>query len=447
MRIDHATIKDLAKEHRLRVADFLALDPSNDPFYIGRPAQVEQARWFLSLWERFGYTQGAHLRRIHYQLVSQENPVRADGLRYENTEGCWNYLCSASKYARILGYIEPTGLVDHRNPSPTMWGTVEPTPRPTVHLHGEPFETPWVELFVPELAFPTPLLDEVGDGAHDGFHLEVWVEKSTMNDVLEPLCREYRANLVTSLGFQSITSAVELLARIAHRGKPARIFYISDFDPAGDRMPTATSRQIEFWNGKLGLDLDIKVEHLALTAEQVRQHRLPRIPIKESDKRKGSFEARSGAAGAVELDALEALRPGELVALVRERLEKYRDPDHEAAIKRNLERNRAHIAEQWQATTGAEQAEFAAVRAEVDAVVTRYRAEVERLAVSLAQELAPLDSRLSHLWQATAERFADFSPTVYAVPEHPVPAEQWPWLLDTQRDYVQQILAYRGQTP
>ena len=38
--------------------------------------------------------------------------------------------------------------------------------------------------------------------------VEIWIEKSTMDDVLLPLCEELHINLVTSAGFQSITSAV-----------------------------------------------------------------------------------------------------------------------------------------------------------------------------------------------------------------------------------------------
>jgi hypothetical protein len=52
-----------------------------------------------------------------------------------------------------------------------------------------------------------------------------------------------------------------------------------------------------------------------LTREQAQQFNLPRIPIKESDLRRKGFEERNGE-GAVELDALEALHPGELASLV-----------------------------------------------------------------------------------------------------------------------------------
>src|SRR5262249_36158970 len=86
--------------------------------------------------------------------------------------------------------------------------------------------------------------------ADQPFLLEIWVEKTTMDDVLEPLCRGLSINLVPGAGFQSITSAVNLLQRVARfkdSRKPCRVFYISDFDPAGDQMPVAVARQLQFW--------------------------------------------------------------------------------------------------------------------------------------------------------------------------------------------------------
>jgi hypothetical protein len=63
-------IKALAKEVGVRVPDLLVLAEKNDPFYAGSPAQRAKAKWFASLWARFGYTTGVHLRRVHYRLVS-----------------------------------------------------------------------------------------------------------------------------------------------------------------------------------------------------------------------------------------------------------------------------------------------------------------------------------------------------------------------------------------
>ena len=69
------------------------------------------------------------------------------------------------------------------------------------------------------------------------YHLELWIEKSTMDDVLEPLCRRYGVDLVTGIGFQSITSVITMLRqRVSAHSKPTcAFFYISDFDPQPER--------------------------------------------------------------------------------------------------------------------------------------------------------------------------------------------------------------------
>jgi hypothetical protein len=45
-------------------------------------------------------------------------PCKHDGMPYENTEGCWDYLNEASKQARYLRLVSPEAIVDHRNPEP-----------------------------------------------------------------------------------------------------------------------------------------------------------------------------------------------------------------------------------------------------------------------------------------------------------------------------------------
>jgi len=91
MRAMYEHLKALAKANRVSVKDLLALHRTNDPFYYGSPADRQAAEWFAALWERFGFTTGVHLRRVHYRLVSQTDPaqrLRPDGTVYENTEAC-----------------------------------------------------------------------------------------------------------------------------------------------------------------------------------------------------------------------------------------------------------------------------------------------------------------------------------------------------------------------
>ena len=62
---------------------------------------------------------------------------------------------------------------------------------------------------------------------------------------------------------------------------------------------------------------------------------LPRTPLKETERRAANFESRFGV-GATELDALQAVRPGELERILTAEIERYYDFDldqqiHEAA--------------------------------------------------------------------------------------------------------------------
>ena len=109
------------------------------------------------------------------------------------------------------------------------------------------------------------------------------------------------------------------------------MLYISDFDPAGLSMPVACARKLEFMIRDGGLDIDLQLRPVVLTKEQW-NYRLPRTPITETERRAGAFEARFGE-GATELDALEALHPGELQRLLVAEIERYYDTDLASEIR------------------------------------------------------------------------------------------------------------------
>lgn len=398
----------MAKVQGCPVPDLLALAPQNDPFYVGTPGDMAQAEWFAGVWRKGGFFGGAHLRRVHYWCVSQGNLLQHNGLPYENTEKCWAYLCQASKAARYLGLVSIADVADHKNPDPhiSAWYDCATNAR--------------FEVNVPELQNPSVWINGRwrGDEWRTGFniamvqpyHLEVWVEKSTMNDVLLPVCKRHHANLVTGEGEMSIPSVHDLVKRLRKADKPTRIFYVSDFDPAGQSMPRAVARKIEWMLRKEGLALDVKLCPLVLTREQVERHSLPRTPIKKSERRGAAFEERQGK-GAVELDALEALHPGSLATIVKDALSTYYSEeaekearDKEIALRKAIEREVADI-------TGRYSEEIKALEA--------MREELDALEVPGIEEYEPD--------KATPEADDD----------------EYPWLFDSQRTYLEQIKAYK----
>ncbi len=218
-------IKALAKSHGVRVADLLVLAETNDPFYVGNPAQRAKAEWFAHLWARFGYTTGVHLRRVHDRLVSGEDGYhKHDGMPYENTEACWDYLGDAGKYARDLGLVRPDAFEDHRNPPPHIH--MAPTPVQAllrVQLSDlDDWRLPWIESDLSTVVSSSlPIIDIIDGHTYAPSDqpplVDIWIEKSTMDDVPLPLCDELHSNLGTSVGFPSTTSTsyvehVEVLA-------------------------------------------------------------------------------------------------------------------------------------------------------------------------------------------------------------------------------------------
>src|SRR5437588_5156189 len=73
--MNYEMIKQLAKEMGCKVTDLIPLAPQNDPFYTGTPTDWAVAEWFAQLWQQFGYRDKVHIRRVHYQIVSQRTPV------------------------------------------------------------------------------------------------------------------------------------------------------------------------------------------------------------------------------------------------------------------------------------------------------------------------------------------------------------------------------------
>jgi hypothetical protein len=428
-QMDYGRIKQLAKAQGVSVNDLIVLAPQNDPFYTGTPNDWALAEWFAQMWQRFGLDR-AHLRRVHYQLVSQDPPVALPNVKpYENTVECWDVLGLASKAARYLRLVDPEAFNDRRTPDVLLYATDWRSSSPEVWVYNPSHR---LEMKLPE--FPQlPAYSVGGYEANQPYHLEVWCEKGTMNDILIPLCQRYQANLQTGMGEMSITATLSLVHRLEQAGKPARILYVSDFDPAGQSMPVAVSRKIEYFVRTLGLDLDIRLFPVVLTLLQVQSYQLPRTPIKETERRRIGFEARHGE-GAVELDALEALYPGQLTQVLSYYLDHYYDGMLESRVQAEREALGQELSVVWQQVTLGYQQEVTGLRAEYEQI----RAEVE-------ERLAGCSERLRGLWQAMRKDLQEYTSVVQ---QYPVPEPNWgqelgDGLYNSLRDYLEQVEAYK----
>ena len=428
--MDYEEIKDMSRALKCRVTDLIALAPQNDPFYTGTPNDWALGQWFAGLWQAFGYQGGVHLRRIHYQIISQDPGVLLpNGEPYENTMECWDLLNLASKAARYLGLVSASAFVDRRNAEAAVYAQYQ-------QRSPEAYVNSYLSRY--NFQFPDfPSLPSYGLSdyqADQRYHLEIWCEKSTMNDILLPLCERYQANLQIGSGELSITAALALVTRLQQAERPARIFYVSDFDPAGQSMPVAMSRKVEYFVNALSLNLDIRVFPVVLTLEQVREYGLPRTPIKETERRRVGFEGRYGE-GAVELDALEALYPGTLAAILSSYMESYYD---------------GTLAERVSQAEEVVQADLATVADEVygmyEEELEALKQEHEEIKQAVATRTEAYGQRLRGVWQAIGRDLRANMPHVehYPVPEAEWVAEIGEGLYNTERTYLDQIAAYKA---
>jgi hypothetical protein len=237
----------------------VAMSTASDPFLasISNSRQLS-AEWAAELWQAHNFTTGVHLRAIHYVLVSV-GAVMADGLPYENTNECQSKLGDALRDARYLGLINADAITDQRNPE-VITHLVEPEDaRLEVY--------PGAEFSQLKSAFPrNPCRRLYEPTITQRYHVELWVEKSTQNEILEPLARRYKLNFFGGQGEVSLTRCTELIRRADRSNRPVRILYVSDFDPAGLSMPLTAARKLEFLIREEGLDIDLQVERICLRA-------------------------------------------------------------------------------------------------------------------------------------------------------------------------------------
>lgn len=443
-------IKALSKATGRRIPDLLAMASVNDPFYI-MPSQAKQGEWFAGLWEKFDFPQGVHIRRIHYKLISQADPVMmVDGRPYQNTELCWQYIGAASKAARCLRLVDPTAFEDKRNPDAILVRRYEdssPTPDAVIDTLTE-WSMPEITVDIAKYLdwfIPRPLVTGYEFRDNDKpFHMELISEKSTMDDVVVPLCYLLGINYAPATGFQSITGVIGLLRRIAKSGKPGVVLYVSDFDPAGSFMPPSVARQIEYWLPVYAPGLDVLVLPVVLTCEQVTRYGLPPIPIKESDKRQDNFLAKYGVQGATELDALEAIHPGELRKIILDAAAPYRDLEIGNRLS-EAEREAEKVADKaWKELSETYVKPLNALKSQTQDIVASYQDRLESLRQAMNADLEPIQEELDSLRQAIIADMDKFEPDLPPRPESALALpDEFTGLFDSRRDYLEQLPFYK----
>ncbi len=268
--------------------NLLVLSPKYDPFNETM-ASRRDAEWFTEQVTRFVPTGYVHLRGLYYRCLSAGNVRLPDGSRFVGSHLTADLIENAGKHARHLALVPFKRIIDERAAPPEFYDTegnfADPAePRPVERrliLEGVDRG-----ITLPPLAslLPTITASKVPK-PRQPYRICMIGEKVSLGAVLRPIAQEVRAELLLLTGEISESQAYGIIARTAADGRPLRVLYYSDFDPAGWQMPVSLSRKFQAHLCREFPEVDLRLIRVGLTFEQVVEIGLPDLPIKAGEKR------------------------------------------------------------------------------------------------------------------------------------------------------------------
>lgn len=166
------------------------------------------------------------------------------------------------------------------------------------------------------------------------YHVEVWSEKNGLSDAIRPVCDTYRVSYVPTKGQPSLTLLYNSAQAMIASEKPTRLLYVGDHDATGVNISRVIEEELR------GFGVDLTMQRVAVTPEQIATYNLPTRPGKQSDNKHAAFVAAYGP-DCVEVDALQVVSQDLLPSLIRQAIEPLIDRDT------------------WSATSAAEDMDYA----------------------------------------------------------------------------------------
>jgi len=254
------------------------------------------------------------LRQLYYQLVSKD--------LIKNEERSYKNIGTIVSKARRGGLLDWDAIEDRvrRPQSPPEFDDLEELVQAALH------------------SFRLPRLKG------QERYVELWVEKDALAGVLLPIAHKYHITLMVNRGYSSTSAMKEAGDRIRQQCDTlgcdrAVVLYLGDLDPSGeDMVRDIRTRLDEYMNDGLNViekgddielerahedSIELSVQKLALTMEQVKKYDPPPNPAKLSDSRAAKFVAKHGYSS-WEVDALP---PRVLRSVIESKLDSLIDRD------------------------------------------------------------------------------------------------------------------------
>jgi hypothetical protein len=404
-------LEDAAATGGYSMKELTVLAVQRDPYRLDTPSGHRDAAWVGKIvHQMLGETKKAHLRGLHYLIVAAANVFRGDnGLPFTNTEENWLYLTEvAAKAARWLGYVPFERIVDERNAPPELF-------IPEDGIDNQSGLTNGAQVDIPSLDDAVPTLYSSGFRVKQPYRIILIGEKTSLREVLLPIAQMVGGELLLPTGEMSDTMIAGIARRAAGDSRPSVVLYFSDFDPSGHQMPISVARKLQALRDLLYPELNIQVHHVALTLDQVRRLQLPSTPLKETERRGDHWRAVTQHEQ-TEIDALAALRPGDLRQIALDAIKPFYDDTLRARV------NEAESL--WQE--------------EAEVLLTShpgYQAAVDD--ISTALEVVQEEAETFHgAQEAAREAFQDVELPPIVTPEPIIETEAPQPLFTTDDDYV-----------
>ncbi|HET9326429.1 MAG TPA: hypothetical protein VFQ05_06650 [Candidatus Eisenbacteria bacterium] len=158
--------------------------------------------------------------------------------------------------------------------------------------------------------------------------VEVWCESSSLGAVLLGVCKEYGVDLYPCRGQAGKGFLWDAAQKYPEFGKPVVALYVGDFDPAGLDIGTSVEQRLRRYLPR-GKSVDFRFRRIGVTAEQVRDMRLPghglnpNISAAQRSRFFGVCDEHGIPREAVEA---EAMAPAVVRRLLADAIREYIDP-------------------------------------------------------------------------------------------------------------------------
>jgi hypothetical protein len=233
------------------------------------------------------------LRGLYYQFVARGFTGG------ENSDLMYNKLKSVMKDGRLAGLIS--------------WKAIEDLTR---NLRGlQTYRSPKSVLEAAKNSYRRDLW------ISQPWRPEIWVEKDAQAGTVQQIANNLRVDFFACRGYSSLSEqweAGQRFARYMQKGQRPIVFHLGDHDPSGIHMTEDNRRALTMFAG-----FPVTVVRIALNMNQIEELSPPPNPTKMSDSRASDYVKQFG----MECWEMDALDPRYIQNLIRENVDRIRDPD------------------------------------------------------------------------------------------------------------------------